>query len=165
MLAVAFGSVACGSSESTPACRAGAPQAIFSPSDSSVVQHDFQSAGQSSIETTAFANGLLVALEQRGCDTLTQAFTLAHPRFSPVFDTFLIQGAEAFYAMAGVSPRVAGFAEYGRIVGGLSGKISEGAPAVLTPGFSVRIIRLPTPERVTWQVAFEQDFGVVGSPQ
>ena len=149
----------CGASAAGDACRAGDPQPIFAPTDSTVVEHDFRAEGQESLETTAFRSGLLLAIEQAGCDTLAQTFTFAHPRLSPDFDTFMVQGPQTFYELAGLSASVAGLGEYARVLGGARGEILQGQPAILAPGFTLRVIRLPTPGKVTWSVRFEQDFG------
>lgn len=148
--------LACGTS-SARECLAGSPTPIFSPEDSTVIAHDFEATGQRSLETVAFANGLLIALEQQGCDTVRQEFTLAHDSLALDLPTFRGQARATFTQLSTLDPRLRLFSEYARLVASLPENISEGAPAILAPGLTLRIIRLPTPVKPSWQVTFEQD--------
>ena len=151
--------LACGTGPTERECLAGEPRPVFTPADSTVVAHDFRPAGQSSVETVAFADGLLLALAQRGCDTLVQDFTLAHDRLGAAYSTFLPQAAATFYALGGLAPRLGAFSEYGRILSSVPPDAPEGQPVDLAPGLSVRITGLPTPERISWRIVYTQDLG------
>lgn len=164
LLAGACGLFACDTPK-TSACLAGEPRAIFEPTDSTVVSQDFESLGQSSFETVAFGNGLLLALRQSGCDTLVQDFTLVHDSLSVAYGDFLPQASAAFYQLATLAPRLQGFSEYGRLLSSVPATEPEGAPVDLAPGLTVRISGLPTPARPSWRVRFTQDLGGVRGPR
>ena len=155
-----FLAASCGDARAPRECLAGEPRAIFTPADSTVVAHDFRPAGQASLETVAFADGLLLALAQRGCDTLVQDFTLAGARLPTDYAAFVPAAAATFYALGGLDPRLGGFSEYGRILSSVPGDAPEGRPVDLAPGLSVRITGLPTPAQTSWRVVYTQDLGV-----
>ena len=145
--------------EAAVECLAGEPRPIFQDGDSTVTMREFAVQGQSSVETVAFADGLLLAIAQAGCDTLVQDFTLSRADFPRDYAAFVPEAAAAFYALAGLAPRLASFAEYGRILSSVPADAPEGAPVDVAPGLTVRISGLPTPERATWRVRFTQDLG------
>ncbi len=162
---VATYNVCCTTGSTPRECLAGEPRAIFEASDSTVVAHDFQSSGATSDESVAFDNGLLLALAQRGCDTLQQEFILSHDSLSVELQPFIGQAIATFYQLATLSPRLEGFAEYGRILGTLPENFAEGAPVDLAPGLSVRIVGLPTPNRPSWRLTITQDLGAPQPPR
>ncbi len=160
-LAFAAGmSMGCDGGATARECLAGEPRAIFEATDSTVVAHDFRLRGATSDETVGFSNGLLLAIAQRGCDTLRQEFILSHDSLSTEPQTFVRQAIAAFYQLATLTPRLAGFAEYGRILGSVPENFPPGAPVDLAPGLSVRIVRLPTPNKPSWRLTITQDLGV-----
>ena len=148
----------CGDSEEVT-CLAGEPRPIFRDGDSTVTMREFAARGQSSVETVAFDDGLLLAVAQGGCDTLVQDFTLSRAGFPRDYAGFVPEAATAFYALAGLEPRLGSFAEYARILSSVPVDGPEGAPVDLAPGLTVRISGMPTPDRVTWRVRFTQDLG------
>ncbi len=156
---------ACGSSERPRECLAGEPRAIFAESDSTVVAHDFRTDRNTSDETVAFDNGLLLAVAQRGCDTLQQEFIIAHDSLSADPQAFVGQAIATFYQLSTLSARLVGFAEYGRILGSVPENFPPGAPVDLAPGLSVRIVRLPTPNKPSWRLIITQDLGVAQAPR
>ena len=164
-LSAAYLPLACVSEVAQRECLAGEPRAVFSPADSTVVAHDFSAEGQSSIETIAFTNGLLLALTQRGCDTLVQDFTLGHDSLSADYAAFVPQAAATFYALGGIDARLSAFSEYGRILSSVPADAPPGAPVDLAPGLSVRITGLPTPGRTSWRVVYTQDLGAAKRPR
>ena len=156
--------VACGGP--TPReCLAGEPRAIFRATDSTVLSYDFGAEGQSSIETVAFANGLLLAVEQSGCDTLVQDFTLAHDSLRGGFAAFLPQASATFYQLASLAPRLSTFSSYAQILTSVPPEGKSGAPVDLAPGLTVRLSALPTPGRNSWRVRFTQDLGAARAPR
>ena len=151
--------LAAGCRDAATECLAGEPRPIFRDGDPTVAMHEFAREGQSSVETVAFEDGLLLAVAQGGCDTLVQDFTLSRVGYPRDYAAFVPEAAAAFYALAGLAPRLASFSEYGRILSSVPVDGPEGAPVDLAPGLTVRISGLPTPERVTWRVRFTQDLG------
>ena len=162
---VLLAATACGTPTQTRECLAGEPRAIFEDSDSTVVAHDFRAVGSSSDETVAFANGLLLAVAQTGCDTLQQEFIMAHDSLSTDPQAFVGQAIATFYQLSTLSPRLLGFAEYARILGTVPETFPAGAPVDLAPGLSVRIVRLPTPNKPSWRLTITQDLGVAQAPR
>lgn len=146
-------------------CLAGEPRPIFRAGDSTVLHHDFRADGQASTETVAFDDGLLLAVEQSGCDTLIQAFTFAHDGLSDNFAAFLPEAVSVFYRLASLSPRLEAFAAYARLLTDVPASGREGAPVDLAPGLTLRISGLPTPNRPSWRVRFTQDLSAARSPR
>ena len=163
-LAISLCSWSCGA-DAPRECLGGEPRPIFRPSDSTVVAHDFRADGQASVETVAFGNGLLLAFEQTGCDTLVRDFTLAHDSLAVAFPEVLAEVAGAFYALSGLAPRLRGLGEYGRLLSSVPAGTPEGAPVDLAPGLTVRVSGLPTPNRPSWRIRITEDLGAPRPPQ
>lgn len=159
-----FTAVSCGDGP-VDECLAGEPRPIFEPTDSTVVAHDFTASGQRSAETVAFGNGLFLAVEQTGCDTLVQDFTLSHDSLAVDYAAFVPEGAQAFYQLASLAPRLEPFAAYARFLTSVPVSGPEGAPVDLAPGLTVRISGLPTPDRPSWRIRFSQDLSAARGPR
>ena len=151
--------MSCGRSDGQRECLAAEPGPVFREGDSTLVAHDFELVGRSSIETVAFADGLLLSLAQRGCDTLTYEFILAQDNLGVGVEQFVGEAIARFDGLAALEPRLRGFARYGRILESLPEEFREGAPVDLAPGLTVRITRLPTPRQPSWRIVYTQDLG------
>ena len=149
----------CSSSGDVRDCRAGEPRPIFRPTDSTVVGHDFEVSRQKSLESVGFADGFLLAIAQRGCDTLVQEFTLAGADVPLDYRDFVPFASTTFYRIAGLSDRLAGFGSYARLLSSVPPEASPGRPVDLAPGLTLKITSLPTPERVSWRMVYTQDLG------
>lgn len=134
--------VSCGDSANDAGCKLGDPVAIFSKEMPTVVDHDFNLNGDRGLETVNFDDGLVLELDQSGCESVTQVFQFSVPQREDT-QTTRERVVGLFRYLGGKSTDLASFGLYANAFAEiLPEEVVRNQPYTLQPGMKVSIDEL-----------------------
>jgi len=133
------------SSKKVTDCPLGQPTPIFSDSLSQVTDHQFELNGQSSLETISFKNGVVLELNQSGCEEISQEFQFKLKEIPNKANTlsWVQAGVEQFRFMSGLGEKYAPFFQWATSIDDQKEKFALNTPMELAPGFFVTFNKVP----------------------
>lgn len=114
------------------------PEAIFSSSVPTVVNHEFIMNGRVGVERIVFESGLQIDIHQSGCDELQQNFFFYLDKSLSATAT-ITQAAEYFYDLGTLDEAYLPLYEWGDLINKHAAAISLEQSYVVYPGFYVTI--------------------------
>ena len=135
--------IAC-KNDSSGKCKFGEPTAMFSDTMEMVKKHHFEIKEKTGIELAAFKNGMMLEVEQSGCNEIHQQFTFILPGdYSKSDDTFWkVLTVKNFKILAASSPKLFPFNGWAEAIEGVSPQIKLSEPFEVDKGIQVRIDKI-----------------------
>ena len=140
-------------------CKFGDPVAIFSDTMKMVKKHHFEIKDKTGIEYIALANGMLIEVEQSGCNTINQQFTFEFlGDFSKMDDAFWKTLAiKNFHLMSSFSPKLQPFTAWGDAIESVKDKLKLAEPIEIEKGTHIRIDKVLSADRAMLVVQLSQE--------
>ena len=124
-------------------CTAGAPEAVFSPEVSGVVNHSFTSDGKESTENFQFSDGVKVEILQGGCDHVRQEYRFTFQSEAlPDSDSWLQAAAGWLTRLAALGPEYQVYIAWRDAILEQGANFRLGAPAEVGPGFLATVDKI-----------------------
>lgn len=125
-------------------CKFGDPTAIFSDTMEMIKKHHFEVKERTGIELAAFKNGMMLEVEQSGCNDIHQQFTFILPGdYSKSDDTFWkVLTVKNFRMLAASSPKLFPFNGWAEAIEGVLPQMKLSEPFEVDKGFQVRIDKI-----------------------
>ncbi len=125
-------------------CKFGDPTAMFSDTMSMVKKHHFEVKDKTGVELAAFKNGMMLEVEQSGCNDIHQQFTFILPGdFSKSDDAFWkTLTVKNFRLLAASSPKLFPFNGWADAIEGVLPKMKLAEPIEVDKGVQVRIDKI-----------------------
>jgi hypothetical protein len=142
----------------TEKCKFGAPKAIFSDTMKAVKKHHFELKEQTGIEMVAFENGMLLELEQSGCNDIHQQFTFFMPGdFSKAEDNvWKLLAIKNFQMLSSYSPSLLSFRDWASAIDNVKDKMKLAEPIEVEKNTHVRIDKIVSPDKAMLVIQLSQ---------
>ena len=143
----------------TGKCKYGDPVAIFSDTMKMVKKHHFEIKDKTGIEYIALANGMLVEVEQAGCNSINQQFTFElQGDFSKMDDAFWkTMAIKNFHLLSSFSPKLQPFSAWGDAIESVKDKLKLAEPIEIEKGTHIRIDKVLSADRAMLVVQLSQE--------
>jgi hypothetical protein len=140
-------------------CKFGDPVAIFSDTMQVVKMHHFEIKDKTGIEYVALKNGLLLEIEQSGCNTINQQFTFELPGdFSKEEDAFWkTLAAKNFHLLSSVSIKLQPFIAWADAIESVEDKLKLAEPMEIQNRMHIRIDKILSADRAMLVVQLSQE--------
>lgn len=125
-------------------CKFGDPTAMFSDTMVAVKKHHFEIKDKTGIELAAFKSGMMLEVEQSGCNDIHQQFTFILPGdFSKTDDAFWkTLAVKNFRLLSDASPRLTGFNNWADAIERVLPQLKLAEPIEIDKGIQVRIDKI-----------------------
>jgi hypothetical protein len=132
------------SSKNEGKCKFGEPTAMFSDTMKVVKKHHFEIKDKTGVELAAFSNGMMLEVEQSGCNEIHQQFTFILPGdFSKSNDEFWkTLTVKNFRLLAESSPQLIAFTAWADAIESVNSKLKLAEPTEVSKGIEVRIDKI-----------------------
>ena len=143
----------------TGKCKFGDPVAIFSDTMKMVKKHHFEIKDKTGIEFIALGNGMLVEVEQSGCNTINQQFTFElQGDFSKMDNAFWTTLAvKNFRLLASFSPKLQAFGAWGDAIESVKSTFKLAEAVEVEKGTHIRIDKVLAADRAMLVVQLSQE--------
>lgn len=131
----------CNNSDSEK-CKYGTPTPVFSKEISSVVEHNFESKTQESIEQATFDTGLQLQLKQSGCNDIRQEFQFTIERPGEGQPNWFLLVADQFIYLSGLSDQTTSLGMWASVISSNASLFKFGLPIEVEKGFFVKIDKI-----------------------
>jgi hypothetical protein len=140
-------------------CKYGDPVAIFSDTMQVVKKHHFEIKEKTGIEYVALKNGLLLEIEQSGCNTINQQFTFELPGdFSKQDDAFWkTLAAKNFQLLSNASIKLQPFIAWSDAINSVKDKLKLAEPIEIQNRMHIRIDKILSADRAMLVVQLSQE--------
>jgi hypothetical protein len=140
-------------------CKYGDPVAIFSDTMQVVKKHHFEIKDKTGIEYVALKNGLLLEIEQSGCNTINQQFTFELPGdFSKQDDAFWkTLAAKNFQLLSSASIKLQPFIAWSDAINSVKDKLKLAEPIEIQNRMHIRIDKVLSTDRAMLVVQLSQE--------
>ena len=142
----------------TGKCKFGDPTAIFSDTMKMVKKHHFEIKEKTGIELASFSNGMMLEVEQSGCNEVHQQFTFILPGdFSKSDDNFWkTLAVKNFRLLADSSPKLYPFNGWADAIEGVKDRLKLAEPIEVDKGTQVRIDKIMSDKQTMLVVQLSQ---------
>jgi hypothetical protein len=142
----------------TGKCKFGDPIAIFSDTMQMVKKHHFEVKDKTGIEFVTFKNGMLLEVEQSGCNTITQQYTFEiMGGFSKMDDAFWkVLAIKNFTLLATFSPKLTTLGAWAQAISSVQDKMKLAEPFEVDKGIFVRLDKVVSADRAMLVVQLSQ---------
>jgi hypothetical protein len=142
----------------TGKCKFGDPVAIFSDTMEMVKKHHFEVKDKTGIEFVTFKNGLLLEVEQSGCNTITQQYTFEiMGNFAKMEDAFWkVLAIKNFALLATLSPKLNSLDAWAQAMEGVQDKLKLAEPVEVDKGIFIRLDKVVSADRAMLVVQLSQ---------
>ena len=142
----------------TGKCKYGDPVAIFSDTMEMVKKHHFEVKEKTGIEFVTFKNGLLLEVEQSGCNTITQQYTFEiMGNFSKMEDAFWkVLAIKNFALLATLSPKLSSLNAWAQAMDNVQDKLKLAEPIEVDKGIFIRLDKVVSADRAMLVVQLSQ---------
>lgn len=149
--------IACNSKEEGK-CKFGQPTAIFSDTMKVIKKHHFEIKDKTGVEMAAFSNGMMLEVEQSGCNDIHQQFTFILPGdFASTNDDFWkTLAVKNFKLLAESSPQLTAFTGWAQAIESVSDKLKLAEPIEVEKGTRIRIDKILSSNQAMLVVQFSQ---------
>ena len=139
-------------------CKFGDPVAIFSDTMQIVKKHHFEIKDKTGIEYVVLKTGLLLEIEQSGCNTINQQFTFELPGdFSKQDDAFWkTLAAKNFQLLSNASLKLQPFIAWSDAINSVKDKLKMAEPIEIQNGMHIRIDKILSADRAMLVVQLSQ---------
>ena len=140
-------------------CKYGDPVAIFSDTMQVVKKHHFEIKDKTGIEYVALKTGLLLEIEQSGCNTINQQFTFELPGdFSKMDDAFWkTLAAKNFILLSNASLKLQPFSAWADAINKVKDTLKLAESMEVERGIHIRIDKILSPDRAMLVVQLSQE--------
>ncbi|HMO38672.1 MAG TPA: hypothetical protein PKC76_07280 [Saprospiraceae bacterium] len=138
-------------SQSADACKYGAPQPIFNPTQAGLSGHEFSRQGNDATEQIRFDNGETLTVLQSGCNEIRQEFQFGLLE-QPLTDSpawWIAQAVNEMRRLSSFGPDYQAFAAWAAEIEERAETIKLAEAFELQRGFFVRIDRIASTENAT----------------
>ncbi len=142
----------------TEKCKFGDPTAIFSDTMKMVKKHHFEIKEKTGIELASFSNGMMLEVEQSGCNEVHQQFTFILPGdFSKSDDNFWkTLAVKNFRLLADSSPKLYPFNGWADAIDSVKDRLKLAEPVEVEKGTQVRIDKIVSDKQTMLVVQLSQ---------
>ena len=142
----------------TGKCKFGEPTAIFSDTMKMVKKHHFEVKEKTGIELASFSNGMMLEVEQSGCNEVLQQFTFILPGdFSKSDDNFWkTLAVKNFRLLADSSPKLYPFNGWADAIESVKDRLKLAEPVDVEKGTQVRIDKIMSNQQTMLVVQLSQ---------
>lgn len=139
-------------------CKFGDPTAIFSDTMKMIKKHHFEIREKIGIELASFSNGMMLEVEQSGCNDIRQQFTFILPGdFSKSDDAFFkTLAAKNFRLLADSSPKLYPFTGWADAIDAVKDRLKLAEPIDVEKGTTVRIDKIVNNQQTMLVVQLSQ---------
>jgi hypothetical protein len=139
-------------------CKFGVPKAIFSDTMKVVKKHHFELKEQTGIEMVAFENGMLLELEQSGCNDIHQQYTFFMPGdFSKADDSvWKLLAVKNFQMLSTYSPSLLSFRDWASAIENVKDKMKLAESTEVEINTYVRIDKIISPDKAMLVIQLSQ---------
>jgi hypothetical protein len=141
----------------TGKCKFGDPIAIFSDTMEMVKKHHFEIKDKTGIEFVTFKNGMLLEVEQSGCNNIKQQYTFEiMGNFSKMEDAFWKVLAIKNALLATLSPKLNSLDAWAQAMDGVQDKLKLAEPIEVEKGIFIRLDKVVYGDRAMLVVQLSQ---------
>jgi hypothetical protein len=142
----------------TGKCKFGDPIAIFSDTMEMVKKHHFEIKDKTGIEFVTFKNGMLLEVEQSGCNNIKQQYTFEiMGNFSKMEDAFWkVLAIKNFALLATLSPKLNSLDAWAQAMDGVQDKLKLAEPIEVEKGIFIRLDKVVYGDRAMLVVQLSQ---------
>lgn len=140
-------------------CKFGQPAAIFSDTMKMVKKHHFEIKDKTGVELVAFSNGMMLEVEQSGCNEIHQQFTFILPGdFANTNDGFWkTLAVKNFRLLSSSSPQLMAFSGWADAIESVSDKLKLAEPIEVSKGIQVRLDKILSSNQAMLVVQLSQN--------